>query len=241
MPKWRNKLFLAVDEQWQTVLMTTLKQCLICIRKTGFAFQRLHLHKTLTYLGTSTFIHLRKSREFLGISWDRLLFQSSVGEHSLSQGQGTLSSAASRASQGWLTQAGSKRHHGSQSCSVTRTAGHSPRRHRAGAAHWAHLALHGRWHGENVWTRGTSSQKVCSAVVGGFWRCHQQGVRGWNAGKLVRSGIRKYSSPQGVFTLLRGRAISVQGEVSQADGAPKGFAAAVQGTVDVSLSWDPPV
>lgn len=53
--------------------------------------------------------------------------------------------------------------------------------------------------------------------------------------KLVRSGIRKYSTPQGVFTLLRGRAISVQGEVSQADGAPKGFAAAVQGTVDVSL------
>lgn len=72
-------------------------------------------------------------------------------------------------------------------------------------------------------------------MVGGFWRCPQQGVRGWNAGKLVRSGIRKYSTPQGVFTLLRGRAISVQGEVSQADGAPKGFAAAVQGTVDVSL------
>lgn len=53
--------------------------------------------------------------------------------------------------------------------------------------------------------------------------------------KLVGSGIRKHSTPQGVFTLLSGQAASVQGEVSQADGAPKGFAATAQGTVNVSL------
>lgn len=58
---------------------------------------------------------------------------------------------------------------------------------------------------------------------------------------VVRSGIRKYFTPQDVFTLLSGQAASVQGEVSQADGAPKGFAVAVQGTVNVSLLSDPPV
>lgn len=52
---------------------------------------------------------------------------------------------------------------------------------------------------------------MCSAVVGGFWSCPQQGVRGWNAVKLVRSGIRRYSAPHGVFTLLSGQAVGVQG------------------------------